>query len=215
MATLQISQIELAPGQSVRLSDVNWAQFKNILEDLGEHRATRVAYDNGILEIMVPLSEHEDSKEIVGDLLKALLEELNIEFRALGSTLFERQATLKGMEPDQCFYIQNEAAIRGKRRLDLSVDPPPDLVLEIDLTARTHTKTYEALGVPELWRLSRQGLSLYVLKAGKYEEAEESPLFLNLPLKEVIPYCLEQSRALGRNTVIRDFRAWIRDRLKA
>jgi Uma2 family endonuclease len=213
--TLQISQIELAPGQSVRLSAVDWAQFKNILADLGEHRATRVAYDDGILEIMVPLPEHEDNKEIIGDLLKALLEELDTEFRALGSTTFERESMLKGIEPDQCFYIQNEAAIRGKRRIDLSVDPPPDLALEIDITSRTHVTTYEALGVPELWRFSRQGLSIYVLKAGKYEETKESPVFPNLPLKEMIPHCLAQSRTLGRNAVMRKFRAWVRDQLKA
>jgi Uma2 family endonuclease len=214
MATLQISQIELAPGQSLRLGNVNWAQFKDILADLGEHRAARIAYDNGILEIMVPLTDQEDSKEIIGDLIKAVLEELNTEFRALGSTTFERQSTLKAIEPDQCFYIQNEATIRGKRRIDLSVDPPPDLALVIDLAARIQVKTYEALAVPELWHFSRQGLSIYVLKAGKYEAAEESSISLKLPLQEVIPYCLEQSRTLGRNTVIRDFRAWVRDMLK-
>jgi Uma2 family endonuclease len=214
MATLQISQIELAPGQVLRLGAVNWAQFKDILADLGEHRTARIAYDNGILEIMVPLTEQEDSKEIVGDLIKAVLEELDLEFRALGSTTFERQSTLKGIEPDQCFYIQNEAAIRGKRRIDLSVDPPPDLILVIDLAARIHVNTYEALGVPELWRFSRQGLSVYQLKAGKYEETKESLVILGLPLSEVIPYCVEQSRKLGRNLVIRDFRAWVRDALK-
>jgi Uma2 family endonuclease len=214
MATLQISQIELEPGQALRLGAVNWAQFKDILADLGEHRAARIAYDNGILEIMVPLTEQEDSKEMIGDLIKAVLEELDIEFRALGSTTFERQSTLKGIEPDQCFYIQNEAVIRGKRRIDLSVDPPPDLVLVIDLAARIQVNTYEALGVPELWRFSRQGLSVYGLKAGKYEETEESLVIPGLPLSEVIPYCVEQSRKLGRNTVMRDFRAWVKDARK-
>jgi Uma2 family endonuclease len=122
---------------------------------------------------------------------------------------------LRGIEPDQCFYIQNEAAIRGKRRIDLSVDPPPDLALEIDITFRTHVDTYEALGVSELWRFSRKGLAIYVLKAGKYEEAEESSVFPNLSLKEMIPHCLAQSRTLGRNAVMREFRAWVRDRLKS
>jgi Uma2 family endonuclease len=214
MATLQISQIELAPGQALRLGGVTWAQFKDILADLGEHRAARIAYDNGILEIMVPLTEQEDSKEIISDLIKVVLEELDIEFRALGSTTFERQSTLKGVEPDQCFYIQNEAAIRGKRRIDLSVDPPPDLALVIDLAARVEISTYESLGVPELWRFSRQGLSVYKLKAGKYEETEESSVIPGLPLSEVIPYCVEQSRKLGRNAVVRDFRAWVKDALK-
>lgn len=214
MTALQVSQIKVAPGQCIRINHVSWQQFKNILEDLGEQRAARVAYDNGKLEIMVPLPEHEDDKEIIGDLLKALMEELDTEFRALGSTTFEKPDMLKGIEPDQCFYIQNEAAIRGKRRLDLAVDPPPDLALEIDITARTHLKTYEALGVPELWRFSRKGLIIYVLQTNEYTEVEESLAFPDWGLKKVIPQYLEQSRALGRNATIRAFRQWVRKRLE-
>ncbi|MGC1307228.1 MAG: Uma2 family endonuclease [Phormidesmis sp.] len=215
MATLQVSQIEIAPGDRLKISSVNWHQFKDIAEELGAHRTARVAYDNGKLEIMVPLPGHEDDKEILSDLIKALLEELDTEFRALGSTTFEQQSTLKGIEPDQCFYIKHEATIRGKRRLNITTDPPPDLVLEIDTTARTHVETYAALGVPELWRFSPKGLSMHVLYAGSYKEVKESPLFPNLPLKEVIPYCLEQSRTLGRNTVMRDFRLWVKKQPKA
>ncbi|MGB3295332.1 MAG: Uma2 family endonuclease [Phormidesmis sp.] len=117
MVTLQLSQIKVSPGERLCLDEVSWEKFQIILDNLGEHRAARIAYDNGRLEIRVPLPEHEDNKEIIGDLLKALLEELDTEFRALGSTTFERQSMLKGIEPDQCFYIQHEAAIRGKRRI--------------------------------------------------------------------------------------------------
>ncbi|MEL6160516.1 MAG: Uma2 family endonuclease [Cyanobacteria bacterium J06623_5] len=210
---LQISQLDIPPGQSVRLRSVTWQQYKKILEDLGHHRAVRLAYNNGKLEIMRPQAKQEDDKEIVGDLIKALLEELKIEFRSLGATTFERQPELKAIEPDQCFYIQNEKVIRGKRRIDLSQDPPPDLVLEMDIETRTHLEIYEALGVPELWRFSRAGLSMHQLQAGKYLTAEESPIFPDLPIKDLIPYCLEQSRKLGRNVVIRDFRLWLRNNL--
>ena len=139
---LELKRITVPPGQRVLLSDVSWQEFEAILEDLGEHRASRVAYDNGILEIMTPLPEHETNKELVSDLVKALLEELDIEFCSLGSTTFKNQEMLKGIELDNCFYIQNEAAVRGKNRLDLTVDPPPDLALEIDVTSRTHPSIY-------------------------------------------------------------------------
>jgi Uma2 family endonuclease len=152
---LELRRLSVPPGQRVLLHDVSWQEFEEILEELGEHRAARIAYDNGTLEIMTPLPEHEDDKEIIGDLIKALLEELDIEFRSLGSTTFKNQDMVKGIEPDQCFYIQNEAAIRGKKRLDLTVDPPPDLGLEIDITSRTHPNVYEALKVPELWRFEK------------------------------------------------------------
>lgn len=115
---------------------------------------------------MTPLPEHEDDKEIIGDLVKALLEELDIEFRSLGSTTYKNQAMLKGIEPDLCFYIQNELAIRGKKRLDLTVAPPLDLVIEIDITSRSHSSIYQALGVPELWRFEQDKLQTNLLEAG-------------------------------------------------
>jgi Uma2 family endonuclease len=210
---LELKRITVPPGQRVLLSDVSWQEFEAILEDLGEHRASRVAYDNGILEIMTPLPEHEIGKVLIGDLVKILLEELDIEFWSLGSTTFKNEEMLKGIEPDDCFYIQNEAAVRGKNRLDLTVDPPPDLALEIDVTSRTHPSIYEALGVPELWRFENGKLQINVLQAGKYIKCEYSPNFPNLPLIEVIPQYVNQCRTVGRNKTMRAFRAWVREQI--
>ncbi|MEM9164286.1 MAG: Uma2 family endonuclease [Cyanobacteria bacterium P01_F01_bin.4] len=215
MVLLQVRQLHVPPGQRLLLEDISWSEFEGILDDLGEHRAARIAYDNGTLEIMAPLPWHEDDKEIISDLLKVLLEELDMDFRALGSTTFKNQNMLKGIEPDQCFYIANEAAIRGKQRLDLSVAPPPDLALEIDITSRTHPETYAALGVPELWRRQGETLKIYHLKAGDYVEAADSLIFPDWPLKTEIPKCVAQSRTVGRNTVVRSFRQWVRNRLNA
>ena len=121
---LELKRITVPPGQRILLHDISWQEFESILEDLGEHRSSRIAYDNGILEIMTPLPEHEVSKSLIGDFVKILLEELDIDFWCLGSTTFKNQAMFKGIEPDDCFYIKNEAAVRGKDRLDLTVDPP-------------------------------------------------------------------------------------------
>lgn len=213
MVTLQLRQLDVPPGQRLLLHDISWSEFEAILAELGEHRSSRIAYNNGSLEIMVPLPEHESDKEIIGDLLKALLEELHIEFLTLGSTTFKKPEMLKGIEPDQCFYIQNEAAVRGKRRIDLSVDPPPDLVLEIDVTVRTHPDTYAALGVPELWRRADQTTRIYRLQSGQYVETEESSVFAGWPLRTEIPKYIEQSHREGRNRAMRGFRQWVRARL--
>lgn len=213
MVAIQLRQLDVPPGQRLLLHDVSWAEFEAILDELGEHRSTRIAYDHGLLELMAPLPEHEDDKEILGDLLKAFMEELDIELRALGSTTFKNQAMLKGIEPDQCFYIQNEAAIRGKKRLDLAVDPPPDLALEVDITSRTHPETYAALGVPELWRRVDGQIRIYQLQQGEYVEVEESPVFPGWPLQREIANFVEQSRADGRNQTIRALRQWVRDTL--
>jgi Uma2 family endonuclease len=207
---LELNRIYVPPGQRVLLQGISWQEFETILEELGDRRAARVAYDHGVLEIMTPLPEHEHGKEIIGDLLKALLKELDIEFRTLGSTTFKNQQMAQGIEPDQCFYIRNEALIRGKKRLDLRFDPPPDLVLEIDITSRTHPSIYEALKVPELWRFDRGRLQINLLRVGKYEVVSESPNFPGLPLSEVIPSYLQQSETIGRNATMKAFRQWVR-----
>src|SRR5919202_4792249 len=210
---LELQRLSVPPGQLVLLQDVSWQEFETILQELGEHRAARLAYDMGTLEIMTPLPEHEDDKEIIGDLVKALLEELDIEFRSLGSTTFKNEEMAQGIEPDQCFYIQHEAVIRGKKRLDLTVDPPPDLALEIDVTSRTHPTIYEALKVPELWRFEKGKLQINVLRDGKYTESAFSQIFPNLPLVEVIPQYLSQVKTAGRNKTMRAFRAWVREQI--
>lgn len=210
---VQLSQLVVPPGQRLILKDINWQKFEEILAELGDRRAARIAYDQGLLEIMAPLPEHEASKEIIGDLVKALLEELEIEFWCLGSTTFKSEAMSQGIEPDQCFYIFNEALVRGKNRLDLSIDPPPDLALEIEITSRTHTNIYEALKVPELWRVDRGRLQINLLQAGSYVEVEQSPIFPGLPLAEVIPQYLRQSKTIGRNPTLKAFRHWVREQI--
>lgn len=209
MMLLELKRIHVPPGQRVLLENVTWKELETIIAELGEHRAARIAYDRGILEIMSPLPEHEDNKEIISDLVKALLEELNIEFRCLGSTTFKNQFMEQGIEPDQCFYIQNEAVIRGKKRLDLTIDPPPDLALEIDITSRTHLNIYEGLKVPEVWRFENGILQINILENGVYMESKSSLNFPNLPLIAVIPQYLENSRTIGRNATLKAFRNWL------
>lgn len=210
---LELKRFNIPPGHKVFLEDVTWEEFETILDELGEHRASRVAYENGILEIMTPLPEHETGKLFITDFIGILLEELDIDFYPLGSTTFKNEDMLTGIEPDNCFYIQNEAAVRGKERLDLSVDPPPDLALEIDVTSRTHPNIYKALGVLELWRFEKGKLQINVLQGGKYIESAFSPIFPNLPLVEVIPQYLSQVKTAGRNKTMRAFRAWVREQI--
>ena len=210
---LEVKRIIVPPGQTVLLENVNWSEFEAILEDLGEHRSSRIAYDRGKLEIMTPQLEHEVNKEHISDFVEILLEELDIEFCPLGSTTFKNQIMFKGIEPDSCFYIQNEAKVRGKDRLDLAVDPPPDLALEIDITNRTHPEIYQSLGVPELWRYKRDELQILLLVDGKYIESDKSTNFADFALIEVIPQYLIQCRTEGRNKGIKAFRNWVREQI--
>ncbi|WP_107667362.1 Uma2 family endonuclease [Cyanothece sp. BG0011] len=211
---LELKRFEILPGERILLKNVTWDEFEQILEELGEHRASKIAYHHHILEIMNPLPEHERNKEIISDLIKILLEELEIEFCSLGSTTFKNKLMQQGIEPDNCFYIENEAKIRGKDRLDLTIDPPPDLALEIDVTSRTHREIYSILGVPELWRFEKGELQINVLANNNYKEVEYSPHFPDFPLKEVTPQYLKQVKTVGRNKTIKAFRKWINEQIK-
>lgn len=210
---LELRQLRIQPGQQLLLEDVNWQQFENILTELGEHRAARISYSHGLLEIMVPLPEHEKAKEIIGDMVKILLSEGKINYDCLGSTTLKSEKMTQGVEPDTCFYIQNQAAIIGKNRLDLNIDPPPDLAIEIDLTSRTQLDNYQILGVPELWKYGKQGLQINVLQAGKYVDANFSPTFPGIPIIELVNQHVHQSQIVGSSQSIQAFRNWVRDNI--
>ena len=152
---LRISQIETLEGQSTILHDIDWQQFESILDYLGEKRRTRIAYLNGVLEIFKPLNEREKIKVLISSFVQVLLDELAIDFEGYGSTTFKAKAKKAGLEPDDCFYIQNNVAMRGIRKLNMAINPPPDLAIEVDVTSKTKFDVYRVLGVPELW-LSKQ-----------------------------------------------------------
>jgi Uma2 family endonuclease len=193
VVTVQLHQIDVQPGQYLTLREISWAEFEAILEELGEYRAARVAYYQGVLEIRMPSPEHEVDKELIGDMVKILLDELELDWEAYESTTFKRclrraapTQMVAGIEPDTCFYIQNARQMISKRRLDLSVDPPPDLAIEIDVTSKTQVSAYVALGVPELWCYGDGKLKVLVLNQAEYVEVETSPTFGNLPAIEGI-----------------------------
>ncbi|MEH1933606.1 MAG: Uma2 family endonuclease [Nostoc sp.] len=210
---LELNQLIVRAGHQLLIKDVSWSAYKRILAALGDNRSYRIAYSQGVLEIMAPLPEHEVAKVIIGDLVKALLEELDLEFWSLGSTTFDQESLDAGVEPDDCFYIQNEARIRGKDRINLETDPPPDLAIVIDITSRTRFNNYQALRVPELWRWNGSLLEINLLFDGKYVESTTSSIFPNLPIYQVIPEYLMLSKTNGRNATMKAFRAWIRQQI--
>ena len=210
---VQLKQIVVPPGQQLLMTDISWQMYEQMLEEFGEKRGARINYSQGVLEIMVPLPEHEDDKTIITNLVEILLEELEIEFRNLASTTFKSESMKQGLEADSCFYIENEAYVRGKKRIDLTIDPPPDLAIEIDITSRTRFNNYEALGVKELWRFNGTKLEINVLQEGEYIQGNESFHFPGLPVGEVIPQYLEQSKIEGRNKTMKAFRAWVREKI--
>lgn len=192
--------------------NVSWEEFENILAELGDNRSSRVAYDQGTLEITMPSQKHEYYKEIIRDLIKYLAEELDLDCESLGSTTWKRKDLLKGAEPDNCFYIQNEPAIRAvKPNIDLSKDPPPDLILEVDYTSPSLNRLpiYAGLGVPEIWIYDMKILRVYQLEAEKYKETDTSFAFGTFPIKE-IPNFIKKNIKSSPRELRQSFRAWVR-----
>ena len=200
--------------QRVILSNVSWQTFEQLLKELGDKRSTRLAYNEGLLEIMSPLGPHENSNRFIESLIGAIADELNLNFKRFGSLTLKREKKLKGAEPDSCYYLQNEPLVRSKQEIDLDNDPPPDLVLEIDITSGSLDKRpiYAAVGVPELWRYDGKKLEVFVLQPSNrdYQKVNQSPTLPWMPL-DVIPRFIRQSLVDGETATLRAFRAWVRE----
>lgn len=208
--TLLITMLTKKRADRVLLYNIDWEQFENILMDLGQTRSARIAYDYGTLEIMSPLPEHEYYKENIGTAIQDIAEVLERDYESLGSTTWRKQAKMAGLEPDNCFYFQNEPKIRGKLDYDLNQDPPPDLALEIDLTSKSLDRfpIYARLGIPELWCYEDGQLKIYLLQADEtYETSADSLVFPDLPVQE-IPEVINQYRLQGRRKIRQKIREW-------
>lgn len=200
--------------QRTLLSNITWQTFKTMLAEMGCQRGTRLAYDSGTVEIMTPLMPHENSNRLIEVFVGVLCEELGLEIKRTGSLTLTRDDLERGGEPDSSYYIQNEALVRGKENIDLAVDPPPDLVLEIEYSRAKIDKLqlYAAMGIPEFWRYNGNVLRIYQLKLGQYVE-EQSLTFAPLLVNE-IPRFLKESQKVGEITCTRNFRSWVKQQLK-
>ncbi len=198
-------------GSQLVLHDISWEKYEQLLEIFAEHPALRMTYYKGTLELMTPLPEHEKYSWTLGRLLVVLSEELGLEIIGLKSTTWRSKPKAVGKEADQCFYIQNEAVMRGKIKIDLKNDPPPDLAIEIDTTNSSIDKmtVYAELKVPEVWRFDDGKLTVNILTNTGYVDSETSLAFESFPVQELVRFMQIDSQK-GENARIREFREWVR-----
>jgi Uma2 family endonuclease len=192
------------------LQNISWQTFKAMLIEMGSGRINRIAYCNGLLEIMTPLMPHENSNRLIEGLILVLCEEFGFEVKSTGSTTLTRDDLEKGGEPDSSFYIQNEFFVRSKENIDLDQDPPPDLVVEVEYSKSKVDKLslYASLGIPEFWRFNGSVLRVYTLLDQQYKEVEISPTFNPVLVKE-IPRFIQESRTVGQLAAKKIFRNWV------
>ncbi|HAA28207.1 MAG TPA: hypothetical protein DCE56_11690 [Cyanobacteria bacterium UBA8553] len=203
-------------GSHIVLYDISWEMYEKLLDVFAEHPGLRMTYYKGTLELMTPLPEHETYGWTLGRLVTALSEELGLEIRGLKSTTWRSKPKTAGKEADECFYIQNEALVRSKLNIDLTVDPPPDLAIEIDVSNPSINKmaVYAALKVPEVWRWQKGKLIINILTDTGYVESENSMAFESFPVKELARF-MQLDPEKGENARLREFRQWVQQQLQS
>ncbi len=196
--------------ERVILKNISWETFDRLLAEAGDKRNTRFYYLDGTLEIMSPLFIHEGSNRFIERLICAAAEVLAMNCRVAGSVTLRLQPKKAGAEPDSSYYIQNEPLIRHLNALDLKQDPPPDLIVEVDITSSSDRRfpIYARLGVPELWQYNGQDIQYYVLEDGEYVPVQISPTFPMIFADILLSY-LQRRLAIGEMQAIREFKTWL------
>lgn len=200
----------IPPGTTLRADNVAWEDYEQLLHDLRESSAVRVFYDQGRMEIMSPLPIHEKPVKVLHSLIIALRDALDIDIESLGSSTLKKKWKDKGAEPDDSFYVQNAAAVIGLEDLDLQHDPPPDIVIESDLTSSSLDRfaIYAGLGVPEIWRVFNRRVEFWVLAGDTYDEATYSTAFPFLPVAALNEFLL-LGLAEGERKAAQALRNWL------
>lgn len=201
------------PAEIIHLSGISWQTYEALRSELSDRRL-RLTYNRGTLEIMAPSPEHELGKEVLGRFIETLAEETDLPIYPLGSTTLQR-LELSGAEPDKCFYIRNIALVRGKKRLDLSVDPGPDLVIEIDITSSSPNRlqVYADLGVAEVWIYNGDSITVKQLQNGIYNTTQTSQFFLGVPIPEIAGF-LQQAQTIDYLELVKAFRSWVKSQIE-
>ncbi len=207
--TVTVTKSSDRTSKQILLPSIRWETYRAIADDLETQPSKRLTYDNGLLEIRMPSDLHENYKKLLGRIVEALTESLELEIRSLGSMTCDREDLARGLEPDQCYYIQNEEQVWGKDKIDLLIDPPPDLAIEIDITSSSLNRfaIYAKLGVPEVWRYDGQAITIHQLVGDHYSVSDRSMAFPILSTKDLQNF-LEFKSTLKENALIRQVRAW-------
>jgi Uma2 family endonuclease len=207
-----IDRIEITPGSAICISGIDRTEYLNICQQLGEDRATRIAYDRRILEIRMPGQLHESINRLLAAIVMTLAEAFGYEFNNLGSMTIDRPKLEKAIEPDSCFYIQNARDGQGMETIIANSDLPPDLAIEVDIANRSDNKLniYRAIGVPEIWLYQSGGtLKIKQLANDNYIDVLHSLAFPALTTAKLIEW-IELRRTSTDLTVIRAVRAFCR-----
>ncbi|MBD2129681.1 Uma2 family endonuclease [Microcoleus sp. ZQ-A2] len=203
-ALVSPDKIQLPPGAVVRLP-ATWHEYQTLCQQRGDGSLPRMKYHDGEVLLMSPLPKHGRDASLIADVIKALLDYTGREYDAFTPVTMELPQE-SGIEPDYCFYIDNWEAVSGKERIDWSSEPPPDLVLEIDVTSYSDVNDYLPYRIPEIWLCCKKQLLIYQLQGAEYILQEKSLYFPKIQLQEVIDRCLQIAYERNTSAAIRDLK---------
>jgi Uma2 family endonuclease len=154
---------------------------------------------------MSPLPSHERAHRIIAYIVTAILDAQNRNWEDFGSTTFKKSKKA-GLEPDTCFYIENAQSVRSHLRMDMTIDPPPDLAIESDVTSKTTMDAYRVIGVPEVWIYENHRLRIHLLQQDGYLETANSLIFPDINVVAIIPELVQQAFEKGTSQMLRQLR---------
>lgn len=206
------------PGDaSLTFRDVSWDEYEELLEQVGEAPGLRISYDNGSLHVMTISAEHEKYALFINSLIAGIRLRLRMNILAFGSATMRKPRRSAGHEPDACFYVQTAALIGNKIQLDFETDPPPDIVVEVDVhhDSRPRFRVYAALGVPEIWRYDGQAMTIYHLSEegdGQHYVAGDTSAALPMLTAQLLTEMIERMRNEGELNALLAFDEWLQSR---
>jgi Uma2 family endonuclease len=215
MSTIAPVKPSLPLQEHVYLPGVSYSTYEALVTEIEDRRRLRITYYHGEMEIVSPTQDHERAKKLFGQMIEAITEELGIPRMSCGSMTFKDQLLDCGLEPDECYYIQHEADVRG-RTVKLGQDPPPDLVVEVDITTSVINRfpVYAALGFPEIWQYVDGDIVVHILQHdGQYAVTEKSTALPMASTKKLVEH-LNRCHLTDETTWIRAFRQWVREGMK-
>lgn len=206
LITVSPETLSLEPGSEVILRQQTWEDYEDLLTIRQDNNLPKLYFNAQTQEIrlMSPLASHGNRVDTLRDLVKALLRFEKKDWQCFDPITLKKLKRA-GVEPDTCFYLENRQAILGKERINLSVDPPPDLAIEVDFTSVTNLGSYTPLAIPELWIYCPGNLKIYLFENNNYQEKAQSNLFKNWDIKTLFPKYVEIAWFKGSSIALREF----------
>jgi Uma2 family endonuclease len=203
LPTITSDKIDLPAGTLLKFP-ATIADYEQLLNQLGDRSIPRLRFRDNHILLMSPLPEYGKEIDVIADLVKTILRDQGRNWDSFHPITL-RYGQDAGLEPDVCFYIENYQAILGKKKLDLSIDPPPDLAIEIDVTSFTRIEDYISLAIPEVWIYKANELYIYLFTNNSYVETNTSQIFPDLPIKEIVKQYVDRAWQVSSSVALREF----------